>query len=109
MPHDSGHEFNRSTPITEDEVLSFFTYAERVSDGITVFTTSAGYVGLAPDTIAPNDHIVLIDWYKVPIILRREADHYTFRGLAFLHGIMSDELLDSGKRLGVEAQEFYIH
>jgi hypothetical protein len=75
----------------EDNVLvrigSFFS-------GRSFFTTEEGYIGLAPDTAAPGDVLVVLLGLDSPILLRPTTNGYhKVVGTCHVYGLMSSEAL----------------
>jgi hypothetical protein len=58
------------------------------------FTTEEGHIGLAPDTAAPGDVLVVLLGLDTPIILRPTTNGcYNVVGTCFVYGLMSSEAL----------------
>ncbi|PQE32788.1 hypothetical protein CJF32_00001267 [Rutstroemia sp. NJR-2017a WRK4] len=58
------------------------------------FTTEEGYIGLAPDTAAPGDVLVVLLGLDMPIILRSTTNGcYNVVGTCYVYGLMSSEAL----------------
>jgi hypothetical protein len=66
------------------------------------FTTSKGYIGLAPvGTKKDRDVIVFIDGLKVPFVLRKvEGSDWNLVGPAYVHGMMDAEAARTNESLG---------
>lgn len=59
-----------------------------------VFITSSGKIGLGPDTMEPNDVIVILFGGNVPCVLRPlENTQWRFIGLCYIYGLMKGEAL----------------
>jgi hypothetical protein len=57
-----------------------------------MFTTREGYIGLAPASSQPNDHIVQLVGCRTPMILREQANGKTIViGETYCHGAMLGE------------------
>ena len=89
-------------------VIAYMDYASFASEGTTLFATSDGHIGLAPTTLEENDSIVLINGSKFPMILRKNGNAYTFRGLAYVHGIWYGELKEAWKDREVVEEKFVL-
>jgi hypothetical protein len=50
-----------------------------------------GHVGLVPSTIREGDLIFVFEDGRVPIILMPRKGHHTWKGAAYIHGIMYEE------------------
>lgn len=72
--------------------VNFMRYADAAMGRCVVFATDAGCVGVAPSSITENDLVTVLRDSTIPAILRRVDDHYTFQGLAYVHGIMHGEI-----------------
>jgi len=73
------------------------------------FFTSTSTIGLASEQCMPGDSIVILAGCPVPVLLRKEADHWTYKGEAFAHGYMYGEInrhVESDKTFWTD---FHIH
>lgn len=59
--------------------------------GRAFFRTATGYIGLAPESAEPGDHVCVLLGYQVPVILRKFDDKYMFIGDGFVLGLMDGE------------------
>ncbi|PQE07224.1 Heterokaryon incompatibility protein [Rutstroemia sp. NJR-2017a BVV2] len=58
------------------------------------FTTKEGYIGLAPDTAAPGDVLVVLLGLDSPVLLRATTNGcYNVVGTCYVYGLMSSEAL----------------
>jgi hypothetical protein len=57
------------------------------------FITRNGYIGLAPNAAREGDFVCVLLGCSVPVVLRREMDHYIFVGDCYMHGIMNGEAI----------------
>lgn len=64
------------------------------------FNTTTGFIGLAPCKTQPGDHIFVLKESYVPVILRKQEDHYLFVGVAFVLDLMSGSLVAEKVRTG---------
>lgn len=93
----------------QDVLAQGLTYFDRlysiVAVGRSIFRTSEGYIGLAPNWIRSGDEVVLLETGRVPFIMRRQTDseQYKLVGEAYVHGIMGGQAVTSqveaGRRL----------
>ena len=63
---------------------------------------------MAPGSVLPGDATALVHGESLPIILCPEAEGYTFRGFACVHGIMKDELLEHSPDIRLEQRNFLL-
>ena len=82
----------------DNAITTYFAYARLVARHFSCFATSTGFVGAAPVGIERGDHIVLLQvdgQDMAAAILRPSQGHnFTFHGLAYVQGIMADELAE---------------
>lgn len=52
------------------------------------FVTSNGYIDLAPSATRAEDLVCVLWGCSVPVVFRREGDHYIFVGECYTHGII---------------------
>jgi hypothetical protein len=50
-----------------------------------------GYLGIAPRFSRPNDVVAILKGFKVPVILRKQEDHYILIGTSTIPGLMEGE------------------
>lgn len=74
-----------------------------------LFVTKNGYIGLAPSPAQEGDLICVLLGCGVPVILRREGDHYIFIGVCYTHGTMDGEAIDLAKAYIFDFQTFVIY
>ncbi|KAI1768173.1 HET-domain-containing protein [Hypoxylon sp. FL1150] len=63
------------------------------------YATQNGYIGLGPSEAKSGDLVVVLLGNTLPLILRKEDDHYLVVGETYTHGIMNGEIaadLDNG-------------
>jgi hypothetical protein len=61
-----------------------------------------GYTGLVPSECQVGDYLCILSGYSLPVLLRKQDQHYVFVRESYFHGISDGELLD------VELDEFTI-
>tara|TARA_R110002003_G_scaffold234_2_gene16894 strand:+ start:5213 stop:7060 length:1848 start_codon:yes stop_codon:yes gene_type:complete len=62
-----------------------------------LFRTSAGYVGLAPESVRAGDTIALFQGGRLPLIIRQHGDRWRLIGDCYVHGLMNGEKFDAQK------------
>ena len=72
------------------------------------FITQQGRLGLGPETMIPEDVVVIISGLAWPAILRSINGRWLFIGLAYVHGIMDGEAVPEHKRPGQVNEEFLL-
>jgi hypothetical protein len=101
---------------SQEGIASPGTNAFELHDGIldamtwqrSVFTTSKGYLGLAPGTTTSQDYVCILCGSQMPLVLRKDGAHWELVGQAYVHGIMDGEALDGVNLKDVE-QRFTIY
>ena len=77
-------------------------------DGREVFIGENGLCGLVPDHAERRDLICVLFGCDVPVVLRREADHFTFIGECYVRGLMYGEAIGALERGDVISKQFEI-
>ncbi|KAL2143754.1 hypothetical protein VTI28DRAFT_10051 [Corynascus sepedonium] len=72
--------------------------ASSICRGRTLFTTVGGRVGLGPENVKMGDKVTILLSTPVPIILRPAANHFTYVGDAYVHGIMDGQFMKGNPR-----------
>ncbi|KAI1417224.1 HET-domain-containing protein [Hypoxylon sp. FL1857] len=73
------------------------------------YSTKNGYVGLGPSDAQEGDQVVVLLGNALPIILRKEEDHYVVVGETYTHGIMNGEIAASLGSGSLIVEDFDIH
>jgi hypothetical protein len=86
---------NRESSIREHRVEDqVITQISNVFHGMSFFTTEEGYIGVAPDTAAPGDVLVVLLGLDSPILLRPTTNgYYQVVGTCYVYGLMFSEAL----------------
>ncbi|KAI0545989.1 heterokaryon incompatibility protein-domain-containing protein [Xylaria curta] len=66
-------------------------YSVRVASNAKIFSTTMGFVGVAPGVVENGDIVTLLDGARLPITLSpkdQDDSQFTFRGYAGVHGAM---------------------
>ena len=58
-----------------------------------LITTNEGYMGLAPAATRAGDFVAIVPGCDVPLVLRPEGNCFRILGEAYVHGIMSGEIV----------------
>lgn len=72
------------------------------------FVTAAGYMGLGPRCMEPEDIVVVLRGGGCPFILRKKLDGYQLIGQAYVHDIMHGEAVELDKRRGGSEMVFHV-
>lgn len=75
----------------------------------TIFTTTAGFIGLALDSPLVDDVVAVFDGCKYPLLLRPYKDGYVYRGFVYVGGIKAGEFEPFCRDNGVQAQEIVLY
>lgn len=105
---DEHERWDRVPRKTPDDLCEFMQYAAFASEGCVLFATVEGFIGWASSTLRADDLIVLVCNSKLPIVLRRLDQYYSFQGFAYVHGIMEDQLLEAWKGRDIHEVEFVV-
>jgi hypothetical protein len=73
------------------------------------FITRNGYIGLAPSAAQEEDFVCVLLRCSVPVVLRREMDHYIFVGECYMHGIMDGEAIAMAVSSDLNLEYFVIY
>ena len=72
------------------------------------FVTAAGYMGLGPRCMQPEDIVVVLRGGLSPFVLRKKADGYWLIGEAYVQGIMHGEAVQMHKSHGGSEVVFHV-
>jgi hypothetical protein len=72
------------------------------------FVTAAGYMGLGPRCMQPEDTVVILRGGYTPFILRKKDDCYWLIGPAYVHGIMYGEAVQMDRDRGGSEVVFHV-
>jgi hypothetical protein len=64
--------------------------------------------GLVPDTAKNEDIICILVGCALPLVLRREEDHFIVIGESYVHGFMNGEILKMERRGEIKRENFII-
>ena len=87
-------------------ISDWTNYFEFFSGGSMFFTTSQGFIGIAPSSVKAGDVILLPLTSSAPIIVRQVDQGSIFEGLAFVHGVMEGELLGNGLDISAASDDW---
>ena len=73
------------------------------------FITRLGYLGLAPNAAREGDLVCVLWGCSVPVVLRKEGDHYIFVGECYTHGVMDGEAIDMAAAHIFDVKSFVIY
>ncbi|PMD21174.1 hypothetical protein NA56DRAFT_556793, partial [Hyaloscypha hepaticicola] len=59
----------------------------------TFFISKSGYMGMGPKGLTVGDLICLVLGCEVPLLLRKNGDHYLLVGECFVWGLMDGEAM----------------
>jgi hypothetical protein len=71
--------------------------------------TAKKYMGLFPRTTMVEDCVCVLYGCSMPVILRRQGDHYIFVGVAYVHGLMDGEVIQLHSQGQISEQDFKMH
>ena len=75
-----------------DSVRGFYNSIWHIALNRSFIITEEGYIGMAPQTAHPGDHIVVFLGCRSPIVLQPRGDEgYLVVGEAYVHGLMTSE------------------
>lgn len=69
----------------------------KVTGERSLLLTNRGWFGIGPRETTVNDIVIVVPGLQMPIILRKRPDggNYQLVGVAYVHGIMKGEFIDS--------------
>jgi hypothetical protein len=76
----------------KDDIRTYCDHAVAAYGGVSLFSTSSGFIGLGPATGRPGDVMTVLPMCRQVVVLRQTGANWTFQGLAWVHGIMHGEL-----------------
>ena len=74
-----------------------------------LITTSKGNIGLCTSDAKEGDLICILLGVRVPLILRKEGDHYVILGDCYVDGIMDGEAIPDMEAGKFDVESFNIH
>ena len=77
----------------------FLRYTREVGGGHALFGTKTGLIGTGPSSLGEEDVLVLVRSRWPFIVLRPSGQRFTFRGLAYVHGLMDRRFWDNDEGL----------
>ena len=75
----------------------------------TIFVTVAGFVGLARTKVVAGDTIALLLGSNAPVVLSENNRGFSFKGFAFVNGIMAGELSNPKNGVHLKRRAFVLH
>jgi hypothetical protein len=72
------------------------------------FITAAGFMGLGPRCMKPEDIVVVVRGSDLPFILRKKVDGYWLIGPAYVHGMMYGEAVQMHRSRGESEVVFHV-
>jgi hypothetical protein len=80
------------------EILSMttggFTSCIQVCYGRRLAIADVGYMGLVPSGCQVGDYLCILSGCSLPVLLRKQDQHYVFVGESYFHGVSDGELSD---------------
>ena len=94
----------------EVRLRGYFQYLEDISaQHAWLFTTVAGFLGIAAEEPAEDDVVAIIYRCSFPLLLHPTGERSIFRGLVFVGGLLDGQLEDIWKRNGICTQEIVLY
>jgi hypothetical protein len=90
------------------ELLELKCRLSELSRTWSLVETEDGYLGLGPKGSKPGDVVAVLKGCDVPVVLRRNTDHFKHVGTSFILGLMDGELAGRVSREKLVVQEFRI-
>lgn len=69
----------------------------RLPNGRRMVRTKKGYLALAPKSTKEGDWIVICKGGQLPLVARKDGEHWQLVGESYVHGIMNGEAWEAGK------------
>ena len=79
--------------MTIKECVRIHTAFKATLEGNLVFGTGNEFIGIGPDSTLEGDVVCVIAGCRVPVLLRRERDHYRLVGTCAVQDLMNEELM----------------
>ena len=96
-------EFGTSaTSFEVSEFAPMYRYASGLDISLVLFVTSSGLIGIAPDTVYKDDHIVLVASERPFVGLRNTGASYSFCGQVWIWGMSGYEVANNWTKLDME-------
>ncbi|KAI1126431.1 heterokaryon incompatibility protein-domain-containing protein [Nemania abortiva] len=96
----------------EEDTIQATHYAEAMYNACmnrAFFVTESGYFGLGPHFMKEGDVVVILYGLKWPAVLRElDGNQWLFLGTAYVHGLMTGEMVVKGEAEGCDAEFFSI-
>jgi hypothetical protein len=89
--------------------LQLFLNDLQITAQKSVFITERGYIGTGPKVVQESDIICLLLGCPVPLIIRREDDHYLIIGWAYIYGMMNGEMMNELREGRLHLEDFIFH
>lgn len=74
-----------------------FPPESRLPNGRRMVRTKKGYIALAPRLVREGDCVAVCEGGQLPLIVRREGEHWLLLGESYVHGIMNGEAWEEAK------------
>jgi Heterokaryon incompatibility protein (HET) len=98
-----GFDRYRNSRIILFLALDTYSYNRRL------IITSGGWIGLAPAETQEGDFVCVLRGCCVPVVLRKEGDHFLFVGDSYIHGLMDGLAMDRVAKGEWIEREFVLH
>ncbi|KAH7090442.1 heterokaryon incompatibility protein-domain-containing protein [Paraphoma chrysanthemicola] len=102
--------FYREDTLSKEEAEMFIIDIRiaQMLNGRRVFIGENGYCGIVPDHTHKGDLICVLFGCDVPVVLRQEAEHFTFIGECYALGLMYGEAIEAVRQGSIGSKQFVI-
>lgn len=90
------------------DISNYADYADHVVGKLAFIATTTGFLGLAPGDVAVGDKIILVKGSRLPLLIRKCGDYWSFQGLVYIHRTMDSELLRAWKDVELHETEYVL-
>jgi hypothetical protein len=99
-----------SSAVSEEvsEFAPMYRYASALDMSLVLFVTSAGLIGIAPDTVSKDDQIVLVPSERPFVGLRKAGESYSFCGQVWIWGVGGYEVATSWTKLDMGWEQYVL-
>jgi len=89
--------------------IALFLALDTYSHNRRLIITDAGWIGLALEETQEGDFVCVLRGCRVPVVLRKEGDHFLFVGDSYVHGLMDGLAMDRVAEGKWTEREFVLH
>ncbi|KAF2867066.1 hypothetical protein BDV95DRAFT_610949 [Massariosphaeria phaeospora] len=100
----------------DEETWTAWHFVHSLANGLSFATTESGLLGIVPPLTQPGDIVCVLDGFSLPVVLRKNDDHYVLVGACRVPQILDSlkgtvdipEMLRDGRFTMEDFQEIQI-